>query len=196
MMQAMQGKPVTLASAPIDVMASELKFDPAQKKKISAIQDKLEKECRTPPKGPRDTDPSAMFTRTNDLISQADKDIDAELTAEQKPPAEELLKKLSLMRTTGLPPELYLELKLSPEQLKSLEEAIPEIKSQNKERNKEMMSAAKSGNMKKVQSLMSDPVPAVAAILTKDQKSLVDKYHKKHPNMMPQMMDFGGFGQP
>src|SRR5262249_55198648 len=153
----------------------------AQKKKITAIQEKLDKECRTPPKGPRDPDPSAMFSRTNDLIAQADKDIDAELTGEQKPLVDDLLKKLTLMRDSGIPPELYNELKLTPEQLKSLEQAAPEIKTQRQERSTEMMSAARSGKMARVQSLMSELLPAVAAILTKEQKSMVDKYHKKHP---------------
>ena len=184
---------MTLASAPIDVLTADLKLDDGQKKRVEAIQNRLEKVIQGATKSDRGTDPSAMFSKMTDMLTQADREIDAELTADQKPLAMALLKKLSLLRTSGLPPELSIELKLTDEQLKSLEAALPDIKLENKERNNAMMAAARSGNAKKAQGLMQALGAKVSMILTKDQKTLIERYRKKHPQTMVPMMDFGGF---
>jgi hypothetical protein len=191
MMTGMLGKPVTLASAPIDVLTVELKLDDGQKKRINAIQDRLEKEFKGLSKSGRGADPSAMDSKMTDILAQADKDIDGELNAEQRPLATVMLKKLSLIRSATLPPELYLELKLTDDQLKSLEDGLPDIKQENKERAKAMMSAGLARDPRKMQALMSALGEKVSSILNKDQKSLVEKYRKKHPQMMMPMMDFG-----
>lgn len=191
MMTAMFGKPVTLATTPLPVLNSELKLDAGQKKRIDAIQGKLDKDVAAMSKGARSSDGLAMFSKMNDILAQADKDIDTELSAEQKAAAEMLLKNLTLLRESGLPPELYLELKLTGDQTKALTDALPDIKLENKERSRAMMAAGQSGDFKKVQSLMSKLGEKVSPILTKEQRSLVESYRKKHPQMAPTGISLG-----
>ena len=90
-----------------------------------------------------------------------------------------------------LPPELYLELKLTGDQTKSLTDALPDIKLENKERSKAMMAAGQSADYKKMQSLMSKLGEKVSGILTKEQRSLVENYRKKHPQMAPPGISLG-----
>ena len=192
MMTAMFGKPVTLATAPGSILAAELKLDAGQKKRIDALQDKLDKEIGGVSKGARPSDGFGLLTRMNDIVAQADKDIEAELSGEQKPLAVALLKNLSMLREAGIPPELYLELKLSGDQMKSLTDALPEIRQENKDRISATLAAARAGDSKKAQKLRSGPGEKVSAILTKEQRGLIGKYGKKHPQMMAPGVTFPG----
>ena len=191
---AMLGKPVSLSIAPLDALTADLKLDAGQKKRVGAIQDKLEKDARGMSKNARGSDYSEQTAKMSDLVTKADKDIDAELTADQKPLSIELLKRLSTLRSAGIPLETYVDLKLTPEQLKSLEEALPDIKKENKDRSDAMLAAAKSRNMNKMRSIMESVGDKVKAILTKDQVSLVEKYRKKYPMSTTPMFDFGSMG--
>jgi len=192
MILGMLGKPVTLAVAPLNVLATALKLDAAQKKRIEALQNRVDKEIATASKEASRSGGFAIFSKMTEIVAQADKDIEAELTAEQKPQSVTLLQSLTLLRDAGLPPDLYIELKLTEDQMKSLTDSIPDIKLENKARSKEMMAAGQAGDMKRMQGLMNKLGDKVSSILTKPQRTLVENYRKKHPQLMTPGVDLGG----
>ena len=129
----------------------------------------------------------AEFSKMNDRVAQADQEIELLLTDEQKPLVAPLLKKLTVLRETGLPPELYCELKLTDE---SRESGRDRSRCETGEQGEDGVpsSGARPRQSKADAKAVDSLNEKVVAILTKEQKSLVKKYRKKHPQMISPMM--------
>lgn len=180
---ARMGLPVALSTASLDVLAAELKLTAEQKKKVDSAQEKLDVEVRGLMYS-GDTDRTMQVTRMSEAVAQADKDVGSVLTSEQKPLVPPLLKNLTTLRSTGLPPELYCDLKLTDAQLKKLTALVPEVKQENKERMAALKRLGSRGDPDQIQKLAFALSDKVLAVLTKDQKPLVEKYRKSHPLMI------------
>ena len=178
---------ISLATIPNDVLADNLKLTAEQKTKIAPIHEKYMTDTRAlrpTPGGPqidRETR-RANNAKMRDLTEQANKDIDAILTDDQKKLVPDLIKDLQSFQAADLPFALRSKIDLTDEQKKKIAEA--ETASRDATRQK-MQDARQSGDMAKMRDIqteaMKDLHEKVMAVLTDDQKKLVEEYQKAHP---------------
>jgi Spy/CpxP family protein refolding chaperone len=191
---------VTAADAPITILESGLKLTADQKEKIAQIQQDVRKKRRDlmPRPGQRpDSPPDPETMRANrdkmrTLDQEAAKSIGDVLTDEQKQALPGLLKEIEALRATGIPAELYGDLKLTSDQRKKIT-AIAQ-KAQESQR-QAMDKARESGDFQSVRETMQksrrQTHDKAMQVLTSEQRALVEQFIKDHPRQGP-----GGFGPP
>ena len=161
---------VSLANLPIGALDSILKLTADQKTKATAIQEKYRTDTAAlrPAQG-QAPDP-ANTAKLRELTTQANKDLEALLTDEQKTKWTAARKDLALLASAGIPPALFTDIKLTDEQ-------------------KIKLAAIQKETTDKVQALPQDQRRAAmqearqkaADVLTADQKAAIEKYNKEHP---------------
>ncbi|MDX1931859.1 MAG: hypothetical protein SFU56_04570 [Capsulimonadales bacterium] len=116
---------VSLATAPVRVLATSLKLTEEQQSRIQRVQEEMREnaEARRPPQGDGapEGDPRAALRAMNE---KASKTIESLLTEEQRKRVPGLLRAWNVVRGLGLPLETASELNLTAEQLTVLEKAV------------------------------------------------------------------------
>ncbi len=206
------GRP-SLSNLPVGALDAELKLSDTQKRDIKQIQDATHKEQRAlmprlpggpngrppgggdpnggPPNGPPPDfeQMRANMEKVHALDNKAVKQIESLLTDAQKKRLPDALKELNALGPAGIPLELLGDLKLSSDQKSSI--VAVSTKAQRDMRQK-MEDARRSGDFQSIRELMrssrDNTRNQVMAILTPDQKALVENFEKDHP-----MRGRGGF---
>ena len=168
----------TLINVPVDALASALKLTDAQKKKIKEIQDKYAEEARSLRPQPGSPPDPSNREKMRDLNQKANKEIEDTLTAEQKPKVQDVLRTLGGMRMVGIPMEALGELKLTDDQKKKLAEIVKASQDQvqqltpeeRREKGRELMREARDKGM---------------AVLTDEQKKILEKYAQQNRRQRP-----------
>jgi Asp-tRNA(Asn)/Glu-tRNA(Gln) amidotransferase A subunit family amidase len=186
-------QPLTLASAPAEALGTELKLTEEVQKKIAAIQKKLQEKSMAAMQELRDSggfSPEAMQElqkKNEESAKKAETEIMALLSDDQKKALPEVLKALQLLRTVGIPVQLNSDLKLTADQKKALTEVAAAIQKDRTAKMKEMQEARQNQDQDKLRELMQSMRgnggvnPKAMAILTAEQKAMVEKYIKDHP---------------
>jgi Spy/CpxP family protein refolding chaperone len=175
---------------PIAALEAGLKLTDDQKTKIAKIQKDVQQSRRSMmPRPDQDgggpPDPEQMRAAMDKMRSkedQAKSSIEAVLTDEQKQALPGLLKEIDALREAGIPAEVYGDLKLTGSQKKQLVALAK--KSQDAMRAK-MDSLQPGGDFESVRSAMDQSRrqahSRAMALLTAEQRDLVQKYQQAHP---------------
>ncbi len=173
------------ATAPVDALAAELKLTATQVDKIKAIQAayRKDRDRLMPPPGNQGGAPpnreamQALDKATSDKIV-------AVLTDDQKAALPRVIQMLDAFQSAGVPPQVIGDLKLTDDQ-----------KNQALRINKEMQQAMQKAMQDQDRQAMMDARKKahdeILALLTDDQKAILDKFVKDHPRRGP-----GGPGGP
>jgi hypothetical protein len=196
-------QPLTVATVPADVLGKELKLSEETTKKIGAIQksvqDKMMAAMQELRNGGGGGGPEAFqeLQKTNQANGKkAETEILALLSDDQKKALPDTLKTLQTLQTLGIPIQVREELKLTDEQMKGLTERAAVVQKDRQAKMKEMQEAMANQDREKLQELAQamrgngGPDAKAQAILTADQKAIVEKYIKDHPR--PQGRRGGG----
>lgn len=188
-------QPVTLATAPIEALASGLKLTAEQKQQITEIQAKLPARGRgrggAGAGAGGGTDFQAQRQQRQQLEQAATTQIEALLTAEQKTALPGVLKDIQTLRAAGLPVALLGSLGLTAEQ----KTKIADINAKAEEAMRQRMTGAQPGGdfqamRESMQQARAETQRQVMAVLTDAQKAQVEKYRSEHPEAAGR----GGFG--
>ncbi|MBB6049538.1 hypothetical protein [Armatimonas rosea] len=186
-------QPLTLATVPAEALGTELKLSPEVQKQIAAIQKKVQDKMQAAMQELRDSGgagPEAfqeLQKKNQENSKKAETEILALLTDDQKKALPEVLKALQLLRTVGIPVQLSSALMLTDVQKKSLAEVAAAVQKDREAKMKEMQEARQNQDQDKMRELMQamrgngGVNPKALAILTAEQKAMVEKYIKDHP---------------
>lgn len=161
---------VSLANLPLNTFDSILKLTADQKTKATAIQEKYTAD--TKPLRPTQGQPAdpANTAKLREVTTQANKDLEALLTDDQKTRWTAARKDLVLYTSAGIPLALFTELKLTDDQKAKLQ-AIQ----------KETTEKAQALPQDQRRAAMQEARQKAAEVLTADQKAAIEKYNKEHP---------------
>lgn len=173
------GAGVQVASIPADILATELKLNADQKTKIKAVQDKFAEETKAMRPAPgTQPDPESLranFQKLRELSQQANKDIDAVLTEDQRKAVRPLVREISAMQQVGIPVGVMGDLKLTADQKTKIKGVVEEYEAARQAIPQEERRA-------KAQELRQAATGKVAAVLTDEQKAAIEKWRKENPN--------------
>ena len=194
------GGALTLANAPIDVLAKELKLSEEQKTAISTARMKVQTEMQALMRPTDGGQPNfqELQPKMQEINQKAAKDIEAVLKDDQKAEAPALLKLLSTLQALRIPVQTYSDLKLTAEQKTKLTALGAAVAKDRATKIQEMTAARQAGDQAKMQEIMQamrgtgQPNEKGLEVLTADQKELVTKYIKEHPQQGGRRP--GGFG--
>ena len=182
------GQPLTLANAPLDVLSTELKLTDDQKTAIAATRAKVQTDMAAlrPTDG---TQPNfqELMPKIQEINQKAVKDIEAVLKDDQKSDAPALLKNLQVLQSLRIPLQTYSDLKLTAEARTKLSEVAASVAKDMAAKAQELQTARDAGDQAKMQELMvamrgnRQPNEKALASLTAEQRDLIAKYIKDHP---------------
>ena len=184
------GGGISLVNVPVDLLAKELKLSDEQKTTISAAQMKFTTDQRAlfqPPADGSQPDRQAMMAKMQELNQAATKDIQAALKDDQKTDAVALIKSLQTLQRLRVPYQTYSDLKLTSEQKTKLTALAADVAKDMAAKQQEFTAARDAGDQAKMQELMAamrptgQPDAKTLAVLTAEQKELIEKYVKDHP---------------
>ncbi len=198
------GRGGALVMLPLGFMDTVLKLDADQKTKITDIQAKYKEDAKAftpaaPVAGAPPADPAArqeMMQKRGAAVAQADKDIQAVLTDDQKKLIPDLNKATQTLRTVGIPVEVVGDLKLTDPQAAKMTTIADDSQ---KEMMAKMTEARQGGNVDRaaMMQMMQDATKAThekaRLVLTSSQRTKLDAYLKDHPQPVGGR-GFGGFG--
>src|SRR5262249_12006153 len=110
------GRGMGLAMIPVAALDAELKLSADQKTKITAIHAKFEADTKDLRPQPGAQPDQANFQKLRELSQQANQDIQAVLTDQQKAKLPVATRNLMMLRTVGIPIQVYGDLKLTDSQ--------------------------------------------------------------------------------
>ncbi|WP_395146429.1 hypothetical protein [Armatimonas sp.] len=195
-------QPLTVATVPAEALGKELKLSEEVQKKVAAIQkavqDKMQAAMQELRNGGGFNQEAMQELQKTNLANgkKAETEILALLNDDQKKARPEVLKTLQLLQTLGIPVQLNGDLKLTAEQTKALTERAAVVQKERAAVTKQIQEAMASQDMDRVRELSqgmrgTGGADAKAlAILTPEQKAMVEKYIKDHPR--PQGRRGGG----
>ncbi|MBI3945241.1 MAG: hypothetical protein HY321_04930 [Armatimonadetes bacterium] len=164
---------VTLAQIPAAALEQPLQLTKEQMEKITAIQTKLREELRGLAGGGGDR--QYTMERRQQLNTKATQDIEAVLTDAQKQKVPDLIKQMQVYRNCGIPLEVVAALKLTPDQVTKLEAISKEYQTKL-----EGMQTG-GGGFDGFRELREATQQKVQAVLTADQKAIVEKWQRDNP---------------
>lgn len=191
---------LSLVNAPIDVLAKELKLTDDQKTAITAARRKMQTDMQALMRPADGSQPNfqELQPKMQDINKKANTDIEAVLKDDQKADAPVLLKNLQTLQTVRIPMATYSDLKLTTEQKTKLAAVAADVAKDRAAKMQEFNAARQAGDQAKLQELAQamrgngQPDEKALAALTADQKDLVTKYIKDHPQQGGRRP--GGFG--
>jgi len=197
------GGQLTLSSpaVPIDLLVKELKLTDDQKTAIVAARMKAQTDTQALMQPGADggrPNFQEILPKMQEINQKAAKDIDGTLKDDQKTEAAALLKNLTALQSLRIPIGTYSDLKLTADQKTKLAAASADVAKDRAAKLQELQAARQAGDQAKMQELMQgmrgngQPDEKGLAILTADQKDLVTKYIKDHPQQNGRRP--GGFG--
>ncbi len=197
-----QGRGGGLVMLPVAYMDSYLKLTGEQKSKITEIQAKYKEDSKglMPAPGAQgaQVDPQARrdaMQKRMEMMTQADKDLQAVLTDDQKKLIPELNKGMQTFRSLGIPVEVVGDLKLTDTQMEKLNTLSADSQKEMMTKMQEARQNA-NGDRTAMMQMMQDAQKAThekaRLILTTSQRTKLDAYLKDHPQ--PQGGGRGNFG--
>jgi Spy/CpxP family protein refolding chaperone len=191
-----------LSSLPVDVLVKGLKLSDDQKTKIDDVQKKVREAQRAAfgggnnPFGGGGTRPDPaqlqeMMTKMQEERKKNDAQVEAVLTDDQKKALPAFLKDVQTFLTAQLPLALIGDLKLTEDQKTKMAAVVKQVQTISQEKRQEAMD---NQDFQALREIMTQTQTALKektrALLTADQKAMVEKYEKENPNQ-----GFGGFGR-
>jgi Spy/CpxP family protein refolding chaperone len=168
------GRGMMLAQIPVAALDAELKLNADQKTKIAAIHDRFEADTKNLRPQPGTQPEPANFQKLRELSQQANQEIQAVLTEPQKAKLPAVTRNLMMLRTVGIPIQIYGDLKLTEAQKQQIQTIARET--QEKRRG---LSADE--RREKGRELRQEAQSKVSALLTASQKTTIANYEKAHP---------------
>jgi Spy/CpxP family protein refolding chaperone len=193
-----------LSSLPVDVLVKGLKLTDDQKTKVDDVQKKIREAQRAAFGGGNNPfgggagggnrpDPAQlqeMMTKMQEDRKKNDAQIEAVLTDDQKKALPAFLKDVQTFQTAQLPLALVGDLKLTDDQKTKMAAVVTQIQKIAQEKRQEAMD---NQDFQSLREIMTQTQTALKdktrALLTADQKAMVEKYEKENPNQ-----GFGGRG--
>lgn len=195
-------QPLTAATVPAPVLGKELKLSEEVLKKVAALQKGVQDKQTAAMQELRESGGFSLEAfqelqkKNQENGKKAETEIIALLTDDQKKALPDVIKALQTLQTLGIPLPLREDLKLTEEQTKTLTERAAVVAKERAAISKQIQEAMASQDFEKVRELGqgmrgNGGVDAKAAeILTAEQKALIEKYVKEHPQ--PQGRRGGG----
>ncbi|MFZ4781686.1 MAG: hypothetical protein ACOYLC_05165 [Armatimonadaceae bacterium] len=193
-----------LSNIPVDVLVKGLKLTDDQKTKVDDVQKKIREAQRAAFGGGNNPfgggagggnrpDPAQlqeMMTKMQEDRKKNDAQIEAVLTDDQKKALPAFLKDVQTFQTAQLPLALVGDLKLTDDQKTKMAAVVMQIQKIAQEKRQEAMD---NQDFQSLREIMTQTQTALKdktrALLTADQKAMVEKYEKENPNQ-----GFGGRG--
>ena len=193
-----------LSNLPVDVLVKGLKLTDDQKTKVDDVQKKIREAQRAAFGGGNNPfgggagggnrpDPAQlqeMMTKMQEDRKKNDAQIEAVLTDDQKKALPAFLKDVQTFQTAQLPLALVGDLKLTDDQKTKMAAVVTQIQKIAQEKRQEAMDNQDFQSLREIltqtQTALKDKT---RALLTADQKAMVEKYEKENPNQ-----GFGGRG--
>lgn len=175
---------VSLLTAPVMVVEKALNLNEEQKKGIAGLREKMQTEQREALQagGGAGGNRQEMMQKRREMTEKYNKEAIALLNDDQKKKAPELLKELTILRDAGIPLPLYSEINLTKDQKTQLEKISKELQAERREK---MQEALQSGDNQKIAEMLRNMQTGrsekVNAILTKEQKDMIEKFEKDNP---------------
>jgi len=190
-----------LSSLPVDVLVKGLKLTDDQKTKVDDVQKKIREAQRAAFGGGNNPfggggnrpDPAQlqeMMTKMQEERKKNDAQVEAVLTDDQKKALPAFLKDVQTFQTAQLPLALIGDLKLTEDQKTKMAAVVKQVQTISQEKRQEAMD---NQDFQALREIMTQTQTALKdktrALLTADQKAMVEKYEKENPNQ-----GFGGRG--
>lgn len=193
-----------LSSLPVDVLVKGLKLSDDQKTKVDDVQKKIREAQRAAFGGGNNPfgggagggnrpDPAQlqeMMAKMQEERKKNDAQVEAVLTDDQKKALPAFLKDVQTFQTSQLPLALIGDLKLTEDQKTKMAAVVKQVQTISQEKRQEAMD---NQDFQALREIMTQTQTALKdktrALLTADQKAMVEKYEKENPNQ-----GFGGFG--
>jgi Spy/CpxP family protein refolding chaperone len=193
-----------LSNLPVDVLVKGLKLTDDQKTKVDDVQKKIREAQRAAFGGGNNPfgggagggnrpDPAQlqeMMTKMQDERKKNDAQVEAVLTDDQKKALPAFLKDVQTFQTAQLPLALIGDLKLTDDQKTKMAAVVKQVQTISQEKRQEAMD---NQDFQALREIMTQTQTALKdktrALLTADQKAMVEKYEKENPNQ-----GFGGRG--
>lgn len=166
------GRPMSVAALPVSTLDSIVKLTPAQKAKVTQIQERLRKESEALRPQPGQPFDPARMQRMRDLSASASREIEALLNPAQKTRLETARQEMRLYRMAGIPLGLYGKIALTADQRTRLQ-AIQRSLSNG--------APGGAGDRQGMREAMRAARERAAAVLTAAQKAQIEKYLQDHP---------------
>lgn len=193
---------IPLSSAPVDILARELKLNELQKTAVGKTHAQLQEEMSSlfAPSAP--ASPSGVtdvMMKRDRSVQKADAEILAVLTADQKSRTAPLLRALTNVQSLRIPLALYSDLGFSPDQLKKFTVLSRDLAAERQQLQEDMRTAVQAQDTARLGEILSKlridgkPDPRTIALLTPEQKDKLENYLKLHPRR-PLLR--GTFGSP
>ena len=193
-----------LSSLPVGVLVKGLKLSDDQKTKVDDVQKKIREAQRAAFAGGNNPfgggagggnrpDPAQlqeMMAKMQEERKKNDAQVEAVLTDDQKKALPAFLKDVQTFQTAQLPLALIGDLKLTEDQKTKMAAVVKQVQTISQEKRQEAMD---NQDFQALREIMTQTQTALKdktrALLTADQKAMVEKYEKENPNQ-----GFGGFG--
>ncbi|MFM2414289.1 MAG: hypothetical protein RJB05_1465, partial [Armatimonadota bacterium] len=186
-----------LSNLPVDVLVKGLKLTVDQKTKVDDVQKKIREAQRAAFGGGNNPfgggagggnrpDPAQlqeMMTKMQEDRKKNDAQIEAVLTDDQKKALPAFLKDVQTFQTAQLPLPLIGDLKLTEDQKTKMAAVVKQVQTISQEKRQEAMD---NQDFQALREIMTQTQTALKdktrALLTADQKAMVEKYEKENPN--------------
>ena len=183
------GGPVYLSDLSVDTMSSGLKLTDEQKTKIQAILDKRAADYKTLVL-PLDQQgqPGAVQEanrKRGELAQKADTDIEAVLTDDQKKMLPDYKKEVGFFRQAGLPAGLIGDMKITDEQRTKIAAQATENRRTMRQKTRAAQQSGTAMTPAQRQAMLKENQDKILALLTPEQRAMLDKYNKDHPTPAP-----------
>jgi len=167
------GARIIVAQLPVELLQGVCKLTPDQVTKIKGIQAKLAEDLRAlrPQRG-APQDPAAAQKR-RELIEQANKEILALLTDEQKEAVRKAAPELAVLRALDIPLQVVADLKLTEEQKQKLAQIAKELR-------EKVAGLPQEERRSKMRELTQEARQKAEAVLTAEQKATITKFREEH----------------
>jgi len=186
-----------LSNLPVDVLVKGLKLTVDQKTKVDDVQKKIREAQRAAFGGGNNPfgggagggnrpDPAQlqeMMTKMQEDRKKNDAQIEAVLTDDQRKALPAFLKDVQTFQTAQLPLPLIGDLKLTEDQKTKMAAVVKQVQTISQEKRQEAMD---NQDFQALREIMTQTQTALKdktrALLTADQKAMVEKYEKENPN--------------
>ncbi len=165
---------MTLAQIPVSALSMELKLTGDQKAKLTEIQTKYRADVQPLRPTPGSQPDPSNFQKMRDLSQQANQSMEAVLTDDQKAKLPETLRHFSSLRSVGIPLEVYADLKLTDDQKKQIGDI-------SRDATTKMQALAPEDRRTQGRQIRQEVREKTLALLTADQKAIIEKYNREHP---------------
>ena len=186
-----------LSNLPVDVLVKGLKLTEDQKTKVDDVQKKIREAQRAAFGGGNNPlgggagggnrpDPAQlqeMMTKMQEERKKNDAQVEAVLTDDQKKSLPAFLKDVQAYQSAQLPLALIGDLKLTDDQKTKMAAVVKQVQTISQEKRQEAMD---NQDFQALREIMTQTQTALKdktrALLTADQKAMVEKYEKENPN--------------